>query len=134
MTDVPHRIRPLPGAAAGLLAGAVAVGVGQFAASFGASVSSPVVAVGQAAIDLTPPPVKNFAISTFGSNDKTALQAGILIVLAIYAAAIGVLGTRRLAYSLIGLAVFAGLGLAAAGTRPGSNAGYFVPAIVAAAS
>ncbi len=40
-------------------------------------------AVGQAAIDLAPPPLKNFAISVFGANDKMALVIGILIVLAI---------------------------------------------------
>jgi DMSO/TMAO reductase YedYZ molybdopterin-dependent catalytic subunit len=134
MTNEPDRTRPLLGAAAGLLTGAVAVGVGQFAASLGTQASSPVVAVGQAAIDLTPPPVKNFAISTFGSNDKTVLLSGILIVLALYAAAVGVLAVRRLAYGLIGLAVFTGIGLAAVATRPGSNAGYFAPTIVAAAA
>jgi DMSO/TMAO reductase YedYZ molybdopterin-dependent catalytic subunit len=114
------------------VAGTVAVGIGQFVASLGAQASSPIIAVGDAAIGLTPPPVKNFAISTFGSDDKTALLTGILILLALYAALIGILGARRLAYGLAGLAAFVGIGLAAAATRPGAGAGYLVPTVVAA--
>ena len=43
---------------------------------------SPVVAVGGAAIDMTPIPVKDFAIVHFGSHDKTVLMAGIVVLLA----------------------------------------------------
>jgi DMSO/TMAO reductase YedYZ molybdopterin-dependent catalytic subunit len=134
MTSETDRSRPLFGALAGLLAGAVAVGVGQLIASFGAQGSAPVAAVGEAAIGLTPPAVKDFAISAFGSNDKRALLIGILVLLGLFAVAIGVAGARRPAYGLAGLGVFAAIGLSAAGTRPGANAGYFVPTIVAAAA
>jgi DMSO/TMAO reductase YedYZ molybdopterin-dependent catalytic subunit len=132
MTPETHRARPLYGALAGLLAAAVAVGVGQLVASLGSQNSSPLVAVGDAAISLAPQPVKNFAISEFGSHDKTVLLIGIGVVLAIFAAVIGMLGTRRLAYGLAGLGVFAAIGLAAAGTRPGVDAGYYVPTLLAA--
>jgi len=134
MTPGTDRARPLYGALAGLLTGAVAVGVGQLVASLGAQNSSPLVAVGDASIGLAPAPVKNFAISEFGSHDKTVLLIGIGVVLAICAAVIGILGTRRLAYGLAGLGVFAAIGLAAAGTRPGANAGYYAPTLVAAAA
>ena len=60
-------------------------------------------AVGQAAIDLTPLPVKDFAISTFGADDKNALLVGILVILAAFAAVIGILAVRRLALGLLGL-------------------------------
>ncbi len=132
MTSEPDRSRPFLGALAGLLAGAVAVGVGQFAASLGVQGSSPVVAVGSAAIGLAPPAVKDFAISSFGSDDKTALLTGILVLLILYAAGIGALGARRLGYGLAGLAAFAVIGLWAAGTRPGSDAGYLIPTVAAA--
>jgi DMSO/TMAO reductase YedYZ molybdopterin-dependent catalytic subunit len=124
----------LAGAAAGVLAAAVAMGVAQLAAGLTVAQSSPVLAVGQAAIDLTPQPVKDFAISTFGVNDKTALLAGILVVLAAFAAVIGVLAVRRLALGLAGLAVFACIGLAAALTRPTATAGYVIPTLVGAAA
>jgi DMSO/TMAO reductase YedYZ molybdopterin-dependent catalytic subunit len=119
---------------AGLLAAAVAVGVGQLLAGITAPDGSPVVAVGQVSIDNTPPVLKNFAIREFGSHDKVVLVAGILAVLAIYAAVVGVLAVRRLWHGMVGLACFASLGLAAALTRPTSSPSYAVPTLVGAAA
>ncbi len=119
---------------AGLLAAGAAVGVGQLFAGIVAPDGSPVVAVGEASIDHTPPAVKNFAISAFGSNDKTVLVAGILAVLAIFAAIVGALAVRRLWYGMVGLACFAALGLAAALTRPTASPGYAVPTLAGAAA
>jgi DMSO/TMAO reductase YedYZ molybdopterin-dependent catalytic subunit len=124
----------LVGAAVGVLTAAVAMGVAQLAAGLTVAQSSPVLAVGQAAIDLTPQPVKDFAISTFGANDKNALLVGILVILAAFAAVIGILAMRRLALGLAGLAVFACIGLAAALTRPNATAGYVIPTLVGAAA
>jgi len=124
----------LAGAAAGVLAAAVAMGVAQLAAGLTVAQGSPVLAVGQAAIDLTPQPVKDFAISTFGVNDKTVLLVGILVILAAFAAVIGILAVRRLALGLAGLAVFACIGLAAALTRPNATAEYVIPTLVGAAA
>jgi len=124
----------IQGALTGLLSAAVAMGVAQLAAGLTVPASSPVIAVGQAAIDLTPLPVKNFAISTFGANDKNVLLGGILVVLAGFAAAIGVLATRRLSYGLAGLGVFACVGLAAALTRPDATAEWVLPTLAAAAA
>ena len=132
--DQPRHVRALAGAAVGVLAAAVAMGAAQFAAGLGVPQSSPVLSVGQAAIDLTPPQVKDFAISAFGTNDKTALLGGILVILALYAAVVGMIAVRRLAFGLAGLAVFAALGLAATLTRPDATAGYVVPTLVGAAT
>ncbi len=130
----PRRLRALTGALVGVLAAAVAIGASQFAAGLGVPQSSPVLAVGQAAIDLTPPSVKDFAISAFGAHDKTVLLGGILVILALYAAVVGMLAVRRLALGMWGLAVFACIGLAAALTRPTATAGYVVPTLVGAAA
>jgi DMSO/TMAO reductase YedYZ molybdopterin-dependent catalytic subunit len=121
------------GVIAGLLAAAVALGIGQLVAGIVAPDASPVVAVGEASIGLTPPPVKNFAISAFGSHDKVVLVSGILAVLAIFAAIVGVLAMRRLAYGMAGLAVFTSIGLAAALTRPTASAGYALPTLIGGA-
>ncbi len=129
-----RHLRALPGAVAGVLAAAVAMGAAQFASGLGVTQSSPVLAVGQAAIDLTPPQVKDFAISEFGADDKTVLFGGILVVLALYAAVVGMLAVRRLAFGMWGLAIFASIGLAAALTRPTATAGYVVPTLVGAAA
>src|ERR1700761_9390567 len=130
--DQARPVRVLAGALAGVLAAAVAVGAAQFVSGLGIPQSSPVLAVGQAAIDLTPARVKDFAIATFGAGDKTALLTGILIILALYAAVVGMLAIRRLAFGLYGLAVFAAIGLAAALTRPAATPGYVVPTLAGA--
>ena len=117
-----------------MLAAAVAIGAAQFVAGLTAPASSPVLAVGQTAIDLTPQPVKDFAISAFGTADKTVLLGGILVVLALYAAAVGILAVRRLAFGMWGLGLFAFIGLWAALTRPGSTAAYLWPTLAGAAA
>ncbi|HEU5392944.1 MAG TPA: molybdopterin-dependent oxidoreductase [Streptosporangiaceae bacterium] len=132
--DQPWAPHPLAGAVAGVLAAAVAIGAAQLAAGLTSPQGSPVLAVGQSAIDLTPAPVKNFAISTFGSSDKAVLLGGILVLLALYAALVGMLAVRQLALGLWGLGLFALIGLAAAVTRPGSTAVYLVPTLAGAAA
>jgi len=128
------RGRPGLGAVAGLLAAATALGVGQLVAGLTGANGSPVVAVGQLQIDFTPPWLKNFAINEFGSDDKLALVSGILVVLAIFAAVIGALATRRLAYGMTGLALFAAIGLIAAATRPTATVASVLPTLAATAA
>jgi hypothetical protein len=117
-----------------VLAAAVAIGAAQLAAGLTVPQSSPVLAVGQTAIDITPLPVKNFAISTFGSHDKIALLGGILVILALYAAWVGTLAMRRLSSGMWGLGLFALIGLYAALNRPGSSLEYVVPTLAGAAA
>ena len=104
---------------AGLLTGAVALGVAELTAAVTGPNGAPVIAVGETAINLTPVPVKEFAIAHFGTHDKAALIAGILMLLAAFAALIGVLAVRRLAYGLAALGVFAAVGVAAAVSQGG---------------
>ena len=87
----------LRGALIGLLAAAVALGVAELVAAITGPQGSPVVAVGGTAIDLTPIPVKDFAIVHFGSHDKLVLITGILVLLAAFAAVIGIVARRWLA-------------------------------------
>jgi DMSO/TMAO reductase YedYZ molybdopterin-dependent catalytic subunit len=122
------------GALAGFLAGALALGVAQLIAGLISSTSSPVVAVGELSIDFTPPFLKNFAISAFGSNDKSILELGILLVLALFAAEIGVLAVRRLDYGMVGLGIFVVVGLIAALTRPNANVSDALPTLVGGAA
>ena len=122
------------GAIAGLLAAATALGVGQLVAGLTGANGSPVVAVGQLQIDFTPPWLKNFAINEFGSDDKLVLVSGILVVLGIFAAVIGVAATRRLGYGMAGLLVFAAIGLTAAATRPTASVASLLPTLAATAA
>ncbi|MGW2152804.1 molybdopterin-dependent oxidoreductase [Nonomuraea sp. NPDC001699] len=118
------------GALAGLTAGALALGIAQLVAGFAGPETFPVVAVGDTAVDLTPAPVKDFAINTFGENDKTVLVGGVLVVLAGIAAVIGVLARRRLLYGYVGLAGFGVVGAVAVLTRPGAGAVDVLPTVV----
>src|ERR1700760_3908574 len=108
----------LRGALAGLLAAAVALGVAELVAGLTGPLSSPLIAVGSSAIDLTPVPLKDFAIAHFGSNDKSVLLTGIVVVLAAFAAVIGVLAVRWMEAGLAGLGVFGAIGVSAVATRP----------------
>jgi DMSO/TMAO reductase YedYZ molybdopterin-dependent catalytic subunit len=130
--DIRTRAR---GVLTGLLSGAVGVCVGFLISGLTARpIGSPVVAVGQLMIDLSPPPVKNFAIREFGSHDKLVLQIGVLVVLAVFAAFVGVLAQRSRAAGLTGIAIFAGVGLVAAGTRPTSTAIDLLPTLIGSAA
>ena len=121
------------GATSGLLAAAAALGVAQLVAGVTGPLGSPVVAVGEVAINLTPVPVKDFVIAHVGSHDKQVLVAGILLMLAAFAAVVGMLALRRIGYGFAGLAVFGVLGAAAAITRPNSGAADLVPTLVGVA-
>src|SRR6202008_1309973 len=62
------------------------------------------------------------------------LLGGILVVLALYAAFVGIVALRRLAFGMWGLGLFAFIGLWAALTRPGSTADYLWPTLAGAAA
>jgi DMSO/TMAO reductase YedYZ molybdopterin-dependent catalytic subunit len=122
------------GAVAGVLAAGVALGVGQFVAGLTGASGSPVVVVGELQIDFTPPWLKNFAITEFGADDKLVLVTGIVIVLGAFAALVGAAATRRMAYGMAGIAVFAAVGLTAAATRPDATVASLLPTLTATVS
>jgi DMSO/TMAO reductase YedYZ molybdopterin-dependent catalytic subunit len=126
--------RRLLAALAGLVAAALALGVAELAAALVGPASSPVIAVGDAAITLTPEPVKHFAITTFGENDKIALVVGTLVVIALYALLIGLLALRDRRLGAVGIAMFGLLGFAAAVTRPAAGALDGLPSLLGAAA
>lgn len=117
-------------ALSGVLAGATTLGVASLVSVLFDPLSNPVVAVGAAFVDATPSWLKDFAVSTFGTNDKTALFVGMGIVTLILTAGIGLVAVRRLPVAL-GLVAALGIGaLAAVLTRPGLGAGDALPTLV----
>jgi DMSO/TMAO reductase YedYZ molybdopterin-dependent catalytic subunit len=122
------------GAAIGLLSGGVAIGAATLVAGLVGTGTSPVLAVGAAAVDASPESVKRFAIDTFGTDDKTALLLGIGIVLAIAAVVLGIVSLRRPRAGVIGLVVLGTIGALAAVTRPSNGLLAAVPSIAGAAS
>ncbi len=113
----------------GLVSGAVAVAVSLLVAGLVKPAAFPVVAVGNAVVDLTPAPLKEWAIRAFGESDKTVLLAGIFLILAAIAAALGRAAVRDLRYGLAGLAVFGLIGIVAVLTRSGSGLMDVVPTL-----
>ncbi|MFD5216408.1 molybdopterin-dependent oxidoreductase [Streptomyces tendae] len=109
------------GALSGLLAGGVALAVAELVAAAVRPQAGPVVAVGAAAIDRTPTAVKDWAIRSFGANDKLVLQLGILAVLTLFALALGAFAVRHRRTGAAGVLVFGVVGAAAALGRPDST-------------
>jgi DMSO/TMAO reductase YedYZ molybdopterin-dependent catalytic subunit len=122
------------GAVAGLLAGLVTVGVGAFVAIFTGPSSDPLVAVGSAFVDATPPWLKEFATRTFGTDDKTVLRVGELVVLAALAALAGVLATRRWWWGAVLVIALGAVAALAAVGRPDAGVLAPVPAFVGTAA
>ena len=119
-------------AVAGLLTTGLALGTAELVAGLRRGAVSPVVAVGGEVIDAVPAPVKDFAISTFGTNDKVALVVGILLLLAVFGVVLGVLAARRLLVGIVGVAVFGVVGVVASLARPNGDALDALPSIVGA--
>ncbi|MEU9416887.1 molybdopterin-dependent oxidoreductase [Streptomyces sp. NPDC048272] len=110
-------------AASGLLAGYTALAVGELAASLVRPQAGPVTVVGGAAIDRTPAWLKDYAIRTFGQNDKLVLQLGILATIGLLAALLGLFALRHRRTGSVGILVFGLVGAGAALTRPDSAGG-----------
>ncbi|WP_392896596.1 molybdopterin-dependent oxidoreductase [Streptomyces sp. LN699] len=120
-------------AASGLLAGYTALAVGELAASLVRPQAGPVTVVGGAAIDRTPAWLKDYAIRTFGQNDKLVLQLGILATIGLLAALLGLFALRRRRTGSVGILLFGLVGAGAALTRPDSaGVGDVLPSLLGA--
>jgi len=96
--------------------------------------SSPVVPVGQVFIDWVPRPLKEWAIDTFGTNDKVVLVLGALIVLLGIGIGVGVLAMRGARAAAVVLTCITGvIGAWAVLTRPEPTLVKLLPTIVGTA-
>jgi hypothetical protein len=120
----------LVGGLAGFLAAAVAIGVANLVAAFVRPQASPIIAVGGAFIDRTPPALKNFAVQKFGENDKTMLLLGMYVTIALLAIAIGMIAWRRVAVGVAGIGLFGLFGAFVAITRPDSHVTDVIPSVI----
>jgi DMSO/TMAO reductase YedYZ molybdopterin-dependent catalytic subunit len=121
---------PRSSALSGVAAAAVALGVSQLTAvAFGPSADSRT-AIGSAVIDLTPGPVKEWAIQTFGTADKLALTILVLVTIAVIASLTAQFETRRRPVGSIAIALAGVAGCAAVLTRAGATALDVVPTVL----
>jgi DMSO/TMAO reductase YedYZ molybdopterin-dependent catalytic subunit len=115
----------------GLLATAAGLAAAELVVGLVQGSSSPVVPVGQVFIDLVPRSLKNWAIETFGTNDKAVLVVGALVVVLVVGVTVGILatrGARSAAYAITGVVGF--LGAYAVLTRPDPTLSKLLPTIV----
>ena len=138
-----QRVEPMSGstwgaALNGVIAGAVSIGVATLLAGvlvwlgIAGGTPSPIPAVAGAFIDRTPPWLKDFAVSTFGTNDKLALTIGMVVVLVAACAGIGVLSRRRGLPAVL-LGVGGALGMAAVISRPDASGPDVLPTLLGTA-
>ena len=119
-----------PSGLTGVAAAAVALGVAQLTAvAFGPNADSRT-AVGSTIIDLTPGPVKEWAIQTFGTADKLFLTVAVLVVIAVIAALAAQFETRRRPVGSIAIVLAGIAGSAAVLTRTGSTVTDVVPTLL----
>jgi len=118
-------------ASCGLLAGAAALAAGELVGGLRARWQGPVVAVAEATIDAVPRSVKDFAIETFGENDKIALVIGTLVFSAMFAVLLGLVARRSLVAASAGFAVFGAVGVWASQQLAGASLGDAVPSLAA---
>ena len=118
---------------AGVAAAAVALGVAQLVGiPFGARADART-AIGSVAVDLTPGPIKEWAIQTLGSLDKVFLAVVVLVVIATIAAIAGTLETRRRPLGSAAIAAAGVLGCVAVLSRQGATALDTIPTVAGAA-
>ena len=102
----------------GVLAVWAALGVGHLTAGLVSSVSSPLFAVGDAVVRLSPEPLIEFAKTTFGTDDKLVLLGGMFVVVTLLGAVAGLLSRERPNTGAWALAAMGGLGAAAVYSAP----------------
>lgn len=121
------------GIAVGLLTVGAALGAAELTAAL-ARTTPPVVAVGDAVVDLSPPAAMELAIELFGTADKLVLMAGVVAVLVAAGAVLGVVSLRRPPAAFAGLFLFGAAGVLALFLRRDDDAWAFVPVVVAVAA
>lgn len=132
-TDRNPRNRTLRHAGYGVLATVVGLAAAHLVAALTAPAASPVLAVGSTVIDLTPTPLKEWAIRQFGSADKAVLVGSVTVMVLLLAAVAGILAARRETTGLLVVVGLAGIAGVLAALRPGAGPLDLVPALVAAA-
>lgn len=119
-----------PWAVSGLLAGFSGLATSYLAASWLDLRDSPVASVAELVIRKTPGKVAEQAIQTLGHKDKPFLVAGVLIILALAFAGIGLLARGSTGLAVVGFVVITGIGVVAASSEFHASTSSLVPLLV----
>lgn len=118
---------------AGVAAASVSLGVAQLVGIPFSTRADARTAIGSVTVDLTPGPIKEWAIQTLGSLDKLFVAVVVLVVIATIAALAGTLETRRRPLGSAVIAAAGVLGCVAVLSRPGATALDTIPTVAGAA-
>ncbi|MHA7261730.1 molybdopterin-dependent oxidoreductase [Arthrobacter sp. TMN-37] len=135
--DIPRkgaRSTTLPAALAGIVAAALLLGVAELTAAFFTARATPVIALGSTFIDFTPAWLKDFAIATFGTKDKTALFVGMGLAITALAAALGVTAFHRWVLGALGVTAAGLIIVACVLSRAGASAYDALPSLIGTAA
>lgn len=117
-------------ALAGVVAAAVVLAVAELVGAFFTARATPVIALGSTFIDFTPSWLKDFAIATFGTNDKAALFVGMGLTIAGLACVLGVVAYRRWALGVLGVLFMGAVIVASVVTRAGVKPADAIPSLL----
>lgn len=112
-----------------MAAAAVVLSVAELTGAFFTARATPLIALGSTFIDFTPPWMKDFAIATFGTNDKAALFVGMGLTIAALAAVLGVVAYRRWVLGVAGVLLMGAVIVASVVTRAGVKPVDALPAL-----
>lgn len=122
-TAGPHTMAAL----AGVVSAAVVLAVAELIGAFFTARATPLFALGSTFIDFTPPWLKDFAIATFGTNDKAALFVGMGLTIAILACVLGVVAYRKWVLGVLGVLFMGAVIVACVVTRSGVSGVDAIP-------
>jgi len=114
------------------MAAATALAIGELVAGASSRLTSPVISVGNQVVDAVPRQVKDFAIETFGTNDKIALLVGIYSIAAILGLIVGIVASRRFAGGAGGIVAFGAVGIWSSGSEVDAAWWAGAPSIIGA--
>ena len=117
----------------GVVAAGAALAASELVSGLFLSAPSLIRTIGQRVIDISPVPVVDWAISTFGTNDKLVLIIGIVVVSLLIGGFLGLLARDRPGLAAAGFVVFGVVGYVAGRTDPLAGAVLTLVAAVAAA-
>jgi DMSO/TMAO reductase YedYZ molybdopterin-dependent catalytic subunit len=117
---------------AGVASAAVALGVIELTAAFFSPAADARTAVGTAVINLTPGPVKEWAIQTFGTADKLFLSVAVLAVIGVLAAVAAVWERSRILVGTVAIVAAAVAGSIAVLAIPGARVVDIIPTLLGA--
>ncbi|WP_309074474.1 molybdopterin-dependent oxidoreductase [Paenarthrobacter sp.] len=117
-------------ALAGVVSAAVVLAVAELIGAFFTARATPVFALGSTFIDFTPSWMKDFAIATFGTNDKAALFVGMGLTIAVLAWVLGVVAYRKWALGVLGVLFMGAVIVASVLTRAGVGPADAIPSVM----